>query len=228
MIYILTAPAAAHTGIWLCGHGPGTCWAAGSSSNLLSWDFFLACHHLFSMIYLRLKSFIDPIETENKLQECNIWFLRPGTGREVFLRSFSQPPEPFIFKCFAVGPHDSGNKLFVASFDMDLFQPFCLQTSTSDPRHEDKTMGKLLEILSLLKPSNRSPLAAEEPGRLMQTSPSRWHQALLSRFAKIIWAETSGPSGAGRAHQWAGAMCGSRAAPKPQLHHMTESRRAPE
>lgn len=103
----------------------------------------------------------------------------------MFLRSFSsQPPELLIFKCFAVGPHDSGNKLFVASFDMDLLQPFCLQTSTSDSRHEDKTMGKLLEILLLLKPSTRSPLAAQEPGRLMQTSPSSWHPALLSGLQK--------------------------------------------
>lgn len=110
----------------------------------------------------------------------------------MFLRSFFQPPEQFIFKCFAVGPHDSGNKLFVASFAMDLFQPFCLQTSTSDPRHEDKTMGKLLEILSLLKPSTRSPLAAEEPweadaNQSLQLASSPPIQIRRNNLSRNIW-----------------------------------------
>lgn len=84
------------------------------------------------MIELRLQSFIDPVETQNQLQECNIRFPRLGAGGEVFITSLSsQPPELFIFKHFTLEPHDdSGKKLFVASFDMDLFQPLCLQISS--------------------------------------------------------------------------------------------------
>ena len=71
----------------------------------------------------------------------------------MFITLFSsQPPELFIFKHFTLEPHDSGNKLFVASFDTDLFQPICLQISTSDQKHGDKAMRKLPKILLLLKP----------------------------------------------------------------------------
>lgn len=49
----------------------------------------------------------------------------------MFITLFSsQPPELFIFKHFTLEPHDSRNKLFVASFDMDLFHPLCLQIFT--------------------------------------------------------------------------------------------------
>lgn len=58
-------------------------------------------------------------------------FLGWGQEGKCLITLFSsQPPELFIFKRFALEPHDSGNKLFVVSFDMDLFQPLCLQIST--------------------------------------------------------------------------------------------------
>lgn len=49
----------------------------------------------------------------------------------MFITLFSsQPPKLFKNKHFTLEPHDLGNKLSVASFDVYLFQPLCLQIST--------------------------------------------------------------------------------------------------
>lgn len=115
----------------------------------------------------------------------------------MFLRSFSsQLPELFIFKCFAVGPHDSENKLFVASFDTDLFQPLCLQTSTSDPTHEDKTMGKLMEIFETfetqhqISPGSRRAWKADasQSFQLASSPPIRICRNNLSRNIWTLWS----------------------------------------